>query len=322
MYRARSAEESAALERLRERLLSSGEFSSSAAGRRMLASFGGGDLCLLRFLRARELDVAKAAEALTATLAFRNENGVGAPQTVAAVRSEGVADWWCGTFAGTTSTGCPVTYWRFRCIEADQLKQRFDDAQLNRFYAAWMERGLALQREAAVSGNGCPGMVDIYDMEGVRWGQMSSGVRLLSGVLSVAQAHYPENLSQAFLINAPSFFAGAWRLISGVIDKRTQQKFAIRKDGAAGALDAVLGSAAGPAGTARRESIWQIGDRQLGGGSDEVVRLSAECGWRHERSLVVGPNDCANGHGSGGGTGRRLLWCFDLEGERERARLR
>ena len=64
MYRARSAEESAALERLRERLLSSGEFSSSAAGRRMLASFGGGDLCLLRFLRARELDVAKAAEAL------------------------------------------------------------------------------------------------------------------------------------------------------------------------------------------------------------------------------------------------------------------
>jgi hypothetical protein len=236
MMRARSAEESAALERLRERLLSSGEVSSSA-GRQMLASFGGVDLCLLRFLRARKLDAAKAHAALTTTLAFRNENGVGAPQTAAAVRSEGVSDWWCGTFAGTTSTGCPVTYWRFRCIEADQLKQRFDDAQLNRFYAAWMERGLALQREvAAERPEGCPGNVDIYDLQGVGWRQLSSGARLLSGVLAVAQEHYPENLKQAVVVNAPATFTGAWRLISAVIDKGTQQKFLICKDGAKNAI--------------------------------------------------------------------------------------
>ena len=72
-------------------------------------------------------------------------------------------------------------------------------------------------------------MVDIYDMEGVGWKQLASGMRLLSGVLSVAQEHYPENLNRAFLINAPKTFAGAWKLISAAIDSRTKQKFVISK---------------------------------------------------------------------------------------------
>lgn len=151
---------------------------------------------------------------------------------------------------------------------------------------------------------GCPGMVDIYDLEGVGWGQMSSGVRLLSGVLAVAQANYPENLSQAFLINAPGFFAGAWRLIAGAIDKRTQQKFSIRRDSAADALDVLLGARG-----AGRAAVWRLGDRQLGGGTDEVAELSADGGWRHEDSVVVGPPADADG-----ARPRRLVWRFDLKG--------
>ena len=48
------------------------------------------------------------------------------------------------------------SYWRFRYIEPDELRSRFDDEQLTRFYVAWMERGLALQREVRpCAGHSC-----------------------------------------------------------------------------------------------------------------------------------------------------------------------
>jgi hypothetical protein len=151
-------------------------------------------------------------------------------------------------------------------------------------------------------------MVDIYDMEGVRWGQMSSGMRLLSGVLSVAQDHYPENLSQAVLVNVPGFFAGTWRLISAPVDKRTQQKIVMCKDGGAEALDAVLGGAQGTGSPGDRESVWRTGDEWLGGGSDEIVQISASSGWVHEQVMKVVPDGGIVG-------GRRLMWCFYVDGE-------
>lgn len=309
MMAAGSIEESAALDRLRSRLLSSGDF-SKAAGRQMLAAFGGVELCLLRFLRARDLDASRARAALLATLAFREQNSVGTPETLATAHADGVGDWWCGTFAGRTESGCPVTYWRFRCIEADQLKQRFDESQLKRFYIAWMERGLALQREITSQlPAGSPGNVDIYDLEGVGWRQLSSGARLLSGVLSVAQEHYPENLKQAVVVNAPATFTGAWRVISAVVDKSTQEKFIIRKDGAEQALDALLGG-----GPRRRAAVWSQGDLQLGGRDDNLVSLSESGGWRHEETVTVGRAEVVpHAEALESLDRQRLVWRFDIE---------
>ena len=319
MMEASSLEENAALDRLRSRLLSSGEF-SNAAGRQMLAAYGGVDLCLLRFLRAqRGLDVRAAHAKLSATLAFREQNGVGMPETMAAAHRDGVGDWWCGTFAGRTQNGCPVTYWRFRCIEVEQLQQRFDEEQLKRFYIAWMERGLALQREVVAERiAGCPGNVDIYDLEGVGWRQLSSGARLLSGVLSVAQDHYPENLKQAIVVNAPATFTAAWRVISAVVDKKTQEKFVIRRDGAEQVLETLLG------GRSRRAAVWSHGDLHLGGGTgnvvthDNVVALRASGGWRHVETITV-PVVAATTAGAtdddmlDGRAQQRLVWRFDVE---------
>ena len=322
MMEASSLEESAALDRLRSRLLSSGEF-SNAPGRQMLAAYGGVDLCLLRFLRAqRDLDVRAAHAKLSATLAFRVQNGVGAPESMATAHRDGVGDWWCGTFAGRTENGCPVTYWRFRCIEAEQLQKRFDEAQLKRFYIAWMERGLAVQREVvAERAAGCPGNVDIYDLEGVGWRQLSSGARLLSGVLSVAQDHYPENLKQAIVVNAPATFTAAWRVISAVVDKKTQEKFVIRRDGAEQVLGTLLGG-----GSRARAAVWSQADLQLGGGTgdvatrDNVVALQASGGWRHVETVTVpaaaaaaAPTAAADGGTLDGRAQQRLVWRFDVE---------
>lgn len=143
MYAARGALERESLRDLEQHLRANGWVEDGPA---MLDSFGGLELCLLRFLRARSLDVVKAAEALSATLAFRRKNEVGSVDAAAAVSCDGISNWWCGTFAGITPAGCPVTYWRFSCMDAAQLKL-VNATQLKRFYIAWMEHGLALQRE-------------------------------------------------------------------------------------------------------------------------------------------------------------------------------
>jgi hypothetical protein len=146
MYQARDTMERKSLRALEQHVRATGWVEHAAD---MLESFGGLELCLLRFLRARSLDVDQAAVALSATLAFRQTNTVSSAETIAAVHRDGIINWWCGIFAGVTSDGCPVTYWRFRCIDTDQLKL-VNEKQLKRFYIAWMEHGLALQREVSL----------------------------------------------------------------------------------------------------------------------------------------------------------------------------
>ena len=41
------------------------------------------------------------------------------------------------------------------------------------------------------------------------------------------QANYPENLGRAVIINAPWVFSGAWKLVSPVLNQRTQDKISI-----------------------------------------------------------------------------------------------
>lgn len=149
---------------------------------------------------------------------------------------------------------------------------------------------------------------------------MSSGMRLLSGVLSVAQDHYPENLRKAFLVNVPGFFAGSWRLISAAIDKRTQQKIVISKDGGSEMLDTALGRAQEFGKTPSRASVWRTGDEWLGGGTDEVVHLSANSSWVHKQAVeVTSESGRVGGREIGQATytdtGCRLFWYFHVEGE-------
>ena len=85
------------------------EEAEAADFERFVAALGGNHRCFERFLIARNDNLEKAAAMLLATLAFRRRSGVGTRATADAVRRDGVGDWWCGTFAGRTETGCPVT---------------------------------------------------------------------------------------------------------------------------------------------------------------------------------------------------------------------
>lgn len=71
----------------------------------------------------------------------------------------------------------------------------------------------------------------IFDLEG--WGMTthgtSRGTDFTKEILVTAQNHYPERLHMAFIVSAPWLFSTAWSIISGWLDKKTQEKIKFLK---------------------------------------------------------------------------------------------
>jgi hypothetical protein len=78
---------------------------------------------------------------------------------------------------------------------------------------------------ASFPGTGWRGMVEVYDLRGLGLAQLHvKGLRMVSRVLGLGQAHYPENLRTAFFINTPAVFKAIWSTIKLVLDKNTVDK--------------------------------------------------------------------------------------------------
>lgn len=52
--------------------------------------------------------------------------------------------------------------------------------------------------------------------------------RYLAATAEVMQKHYPERQSRILVVNAPWWFAGIWKGVSGVLSSGTQAKLQIR----------------------------------------------------------------------------------------------
>lgn len=52
--------------------------------------------------------------------------------------------------------------------------------------------------------------------------------RYLAATAEVMQKHYPERQSRILVVNAPWWFAGIWKTVSGMLASGTQAKLQIR----------------------------------------------------------------------------------------------
>ena len=198
---------------------------------RMLAAFGGTEICLSRFLEARGHNVEDAAAMFRATACFRRENGLD-DDTYAGPSDElqeRMGRFWPGTYSGFSAENSPVMFFRLGAVDVRRAVEAATEEEIKLFYLHWMERGLALQREgsarAAAAAPTHPGphpagdrgdatalsskrgMIEVYDMAGLAVASISiPGVRLFASVLGLGQAHYPENLRKCFIVNAPLGF--------------------------------------------------------------------------------------------------------------------
>jgi len=216
---------------------------------RMVTAFGGLTRCFERFLLSRHHDVDEAAVAFRATAAFRREHGMdGETPSIGPLTEvrERIGAVWPAAYCGFTVDHSPVLLARLGRLDVGALMEQATEDEFKQYYLSWMEQSLVLQVEGsqrAAAESGVPrGMVEVYDCAGLSVAALTPHLRLLKSVLSLGQAHYPENLRTALFINAPLGYASAWSLVSSVLSERTASKVEIRRDDGAERLQELLGS--------------------------------------------------------------------------------
>ncbi len=216
----------------------------------MISAYGGSHRCFERFLIARQKDVVEAAVMFRETLAWRAKHGLddGTFHIDESLR-ERVKAMWPGQYApSTTPCGSPMQLFRPGNADPRGMLAAFTEAEFETFYIWWMEESLMLQNKANASSIDVPdspwsGMLEVYDMAGLSLTQLyPPALAMLARVLSIGQAHYPENLRKLYLLNSPYTFTGAWMVVSAVLSANTLAKITMTSyDGGDELRDAVGG---------------------------------------------------------------------------------
>ena len=201
--------------------------------------------CYLRCGGVKQ-DVAKATERLCSTLAFRSEHGIlDAGTDVASLfEVDPVRPHFPTAFAPNTPDGCIVQITRLGGFSPRALMDAFSEDEICHLMVLWLETSLRMQGDSSRAlGAPCPGVIDVYDCAGFKMSTLLHDVgaaRSLSGLLSVGEQHYPENLHKCFVINAPTIAQIVWRLLKPAISAETSRKVCI-STGVPAELEETLG---------------------------------------------------------------------------------
>mmetsp|Transcript_124821 Transcript_124821/g.364565 ORF Transcript_124821/g.364565 Transcript_124821/m.364565 type:complete len:376 (+) Transcript_124821:89-1216(+) len=177
------------------------------------------DIVLLKFLRAEELDLAKAAERLVQTLVFR------ADCHIDELKGAELPEHFRGHdfLSGLDLDGRPVLISRFGGMD---LKLVFGDLEaFVRYRAQVMERTMAMLsfKKGAVED-----LCQVHDYSGVPL--LFPGADVKGGVGAVTKVfseHYPETKGKTIFVNFPAAFSKLFKGFSIFIPERTLKKFLI-----------------------------------------------------------------------------------------------
>lgn len=197
-----------------------------------LVSAGDYEGTLLRFLRARQLDTAKALKMLEDTLAFRTQEKVDslllkpvAPEAVANIRKHQAC-----SHLGVDLEGHPLFLDRPGYTDIDgMLSSGVKEDDVMRYHLQeleWFANYYAWMRSEQ-----CGHTVDkktvVIDGAKISVALFMKIRTLFSRISTVDQANYPENVHKIVIMNAGWFFSGVFRLITPLLDVHTREKIAI-----------------------------------------------------------------------------------------------
>lgn len=92
-----------------------------------------------------------------------------------------------------------------------------------RYVAYMMERNLDRCPE------GVSQQIVLFDLKG--FSLINNNMTMLRELIAINQAHYPERLSLALVINAPPVFAWVWQTLKGWVDASTAEKVHVMSEG-------------------------------------------------------------------------------------------
>ncbi|XP_041978967.1 protein real-time isoform X2 [Aricia agestis] len=188
------------------------------------------DATLLRFLRARDFNVEKAREMLSASLLWRKRHQV--DRLLADYRPpEVVTRYFPGGWHHSDRDGRPLYVLRLGQMDVKGLLKSIGEDGLLKLTLHVCEEGLRLLEEATASrvNNGESAVRAwslLVDLDGLNMRHLwRPGVRALLRVIQIVEANYPETMGRVLIVRAPRVFPILWTIVSTFIDENTRSKF-------------------------------------------------------------------------------------------------
>lgn len=201
----------------------------------IVSKFGDGKLNdkhkLLRFLRAREYDNAKACEMYFNHLAWREQEGVDTIlQDFQFKEREAFLGVYPQGYYKTDKTGRPVSIQHLGSIDLKKIKEVTTMERMVKFHIQEYERFLSQIAPVCsrVAGRHIDQTFAILDVKGVTLRMLTGDVRkMLAEITKIDQDHYPETLGKTCIINAPFVFKAVWSIVKPMLQPRTVAKISL-----------------------------------------------------------------------------------------------
>ncbi|KAK4256910.1 hypothetical protein QN277_006571 [Acacia crassicarpa] len=175
------------------------------------------DLTMRRFLRARELDIEKASAMFLEFLKWRRSfvpNGSISLSEVPDELSQNKI-----FMQGLDKKGRPITI----VFGARHFQNKVGGLDEFKRFVVY-----SLDKLCSRMPPGQEKFVGIGDIKG--WGYSNCDIRGYLSALKILQDYYPERLGKLFIVNAPSMFMTAWKIVYPFIDKKTKKKIVFVKN--------------------------------------------------------------------------------------------
>ncbi|MES1916544.1 MAG: hypothetical protein MHM6MM_008362 [Cercozoa sp. M6MM] len=202
------------------------EFADSHVAQRVAAD----DFLVVRFLRARGLDVPKAIEMFKNMLVWRKEFDTDNALTWKFDKWDQVHELYPHYYFGFDKHGRPLYIDAPGKLNVSALLELLDMDTMLKLHVAEAEYLNRVMKIESQKRNGLPTVqtATIVDLDGFAISKLNSQVReFLRRISAVDQDNYPESMGKMFIINAPWVFKAAWKVIRPWLHERTRAKIEI-----------------------------------------------------------------------------------------------
>ncbi|KAL3981956.1 PRELI-like family protein [Acanthocheilonema viteae] len=186
------------------------------------------DAHLLRFLRARDFDVARASDMVQKSVKWRKQHNV--DKILQEFETPPIfKQFFPGCWHYNDKEGRPVFVLRLGKLDMKGLLRTCGMETIMKFTLSVVEQGLIKTAKATkMLGAPISTWTLLVDLEGLSMRHLwRPGIQALLRIIEVAEAHYPETMGLVLIARAPRVFPVLWTLISPFIDENTRKKFMI-----------------------------------------------------------------------------------------------
>ncbi|KAF8903929.1 CRAL-TRIO domain-containing protein [Gymnopilus junonius] len=192
------------------------------------------DATLLRFLRARKFDLAKAKEMIIAAEKWRKDFGVEEIVKNFDFKEQAeVVKYYPQYYHKCDKDGRPVYVEFLGKVDPTALYAVTTEERLLQHLVWEYERSLTVRLPAcsAAAGHPVETFCTILDLQGVSISNFYHVRTYVSAASSIGQDRYPETLGKFYIINAPWAFSAVWTVIKPWLDEVTVKKISILGSG-------------------------------------------------------------------------------------------